>query len=147
VQSEFDRSERLAKRWRGPVLNVCGRLSPRESAALIGKAIAFVGHDSGPMHLAASVGTPCVAIFSAQDKPGVWFPFGTRNRVLYHQTDCYGCLLQVCIARKKECIRSITVEQVVNALVEVAAGVNLQRTYPIRFAVTPSHGGPDSCAV
>jgi heptosyltransferase III len=35
------------------------------------------------MHLAALVGTPCVAVFSARAKPGVWFPRGSHNRIFY----------------------------------------------------------------
>jgi len=43
----------------------------------------FLGHDSGPMHLAALIEVPCVAIFSARAKPGVWFPFGSNNSIFY----------------------------------------------------------------
>jgi ADP-heptose:LPS heptosyltransferase len=57
--------------------------TPRESAALLARAAAFIGLDSGPMHLAASVGTPVVAIFSTQNPPGAWFPVGRRHRILY----------------------------------------------------------------
>ena len=57
-------SEFAAEGWNqnggGPVVNLCGRLTPRESAAAFARAQLFLGHDSGPMHLAASVGTPCV---------------------------------------------------------------------------------------
>ena len=72
-------------------MNLCGLLNPRESAAALKMAKIFVGHDSGPMHLAASVGIPCVAIFSARNKPGVWFPYGNQHKVVYHPIDCYGC--------------------------------------------------------
>ena len=44
----------------------------------------------GPMHLAASVGTPSVSVFSNRAKPGLWFPFGTRNRVFYPGLDWSG---------------------------------------------------------
>jgi ADP-heptose:LPS heptosyltransferase len=112
---EFDESERVARSWGGPTINVCGKLTPRESAAFLRKAIAFVGHDSGPMHLAASVGTPCVAIFSAQEMPGIWFPFGTGHQVFYRQTACAGCRLEVCTEYRKKCIRSITVDEIFTA--------------------------------
>jgi heptosyltransferase III len=69
--------------WRGPSLDLCGRTAPRISALIGENALFYVGHDSGPMHLAALVGTPCVAVFSARAKPGVWFPRGTHNRVFY----------------------------------------------------------------
>lgn len=119
---ESEASEFAADGWReaggGPVINFCGRLSPRESAAAFAHARLFIGHDSGPMHLAAAVQTPCVAIFAARNKPRVWFPYGKQHRVVYHQTDCWGCGLETCIVERKKCITSINVEEV---LAEVRA--------------------------
>jgi ADP-heptose:LPS heptosyltransferase len=93
-------------------VNLCGLLAPRESAAVLSRARIFIGHDSGPMHLAAAVQTPCVAIFSARNKPRVWFPYGRQHRVVYHQTDCWGCGLETCTVERKKCLTSITVEEV-----------------------------------
>ena len=115
VSDEYERSERVARHWCGPTLNLCGKLTPRESAEALRHARCFVGHDSGPMHLAAATGLPCVAIFSAQDKPGIWFPYGTQHQIIYHKTDCFGCMLEVCETYKKKCIRSITVGEVIKA--------------------------------
>lgn len=117
ASEESETSEFAADGWRqesgSPVVNLCGLLTPRESAAVFAQARAFVGHDSGPMHLAAAVQTPCVAIFAARNKPRVWFPYGKQHRVLYHQTDCWGCGLETCIVERKKCLTSITVEEVV----------------------------------
>lgn len=114
---ESDASEFAGDGWRqaggGPIVNLCGKLTPRESAAAFRRARLFVGHDSGPMHLAAAVQTPCVAIFAARNKPRVWFPYGNRHRVLYHQTECWGCGLETCIVEQKRCLTSITPDEVV----------------------------------
>ncbi|GAC1365706.1 MAG: hypothetical protein NVSMB3_14340 [Acidobacteriaceae bacterium] len=113
---ESDASDFAATEWQGlsggPVLNLCGRLTPRQSAAVFARSRIFVGHDSGPMHLAAAVQTPCVAIFAARNIPRVWFPFGSQHRILYHHVDCAGCELETCIAQRKKCITSITVDEV-----------------------------------
>jgi ADP-heptose:LPS heptosyltransferase len=77
------RSAAAAATWRGPVLNLCGRCAPRVSALVIRDAVTLLCHDSGPMHLAAGVGTPAVAVFSTHSRPGIWFPFGRRHRVFY----------------------------------------------------------------
>lgn len=110
-------SESAAEGWRAvsqaPVVNLCGRLTPRESAAVLAEAKIFIGHDSGPMHLAAAVQTPCVAIFAARNKPRVWFPYGKQHRVLYHRVDCWGCGLEICVVEKKKCIASIAVAEVI----------------------------------
>jgi ADP-heptose:LPS heptosyltransferase len=116
ADDEFTSSESASRDWRGPRLNLCGKLTPRESAAVLKRAVLFLGHDSGPLHLAASVGVPCVAIFSARNKPGVWFPYGTQHKVLYHQTACFGCGLEVCTRYQKKCISSITVDEILGAI-------------------------------
>jgi heptosyltransferase-3 len=117
AQIERKRSEALLKAWVGPCLNLCGDLQVRESAAVLRRANTFIGHDSGPMHLAASVGTRCVAIFSARNLPGRWFPHGTGHQVFYRKTECAGCELSVCIEHKKKCINAITPAEVAAAVI------------------------------
>ena len=77
-----ERSRRLAKSWPGLAFNLCGRLSPRLSAALLRRADVLLCHDSGPMHLAGAVGTRCIAVFSNKDPPGKWFPFGNGHIII-----------------------------------------------------------------
>ena len=105
-------SGRVARGWRGPVVNLCGKATPRETAAVFGRAASFIGHDSGPMHLAAAVGLRCTAVFSARNIPRVWFPYGDHHRVIYHRTSCAGCGLDRCLSFGKKCIESITVDEV-----------------------------------
>lgn len=105
--------------WGIKGFNLCGKFSPRVSAAVLRQAKIFIGHDSGPLHLAACVGTPCIGIFSARNMPGQWFPRGGSNKILYHQAPCAGCRLEVCIEKKKKCILSITVDEVYQAAMTV----------------------------
>jgi heptosyltransferase-3 len=114
-------SDAVGRNWPGAFLNLCGFLSPRQSAAVIEHGDLFLGPDSGPMHLAASVGTSCVSIFSARNRPGVWFPYGENHSVLYRQTECGGCNLDVCTIEKKKCILSISADDVVKAAVRGAS--------------------------
>jgi heptosyltransferase III len=81
---EFDRSAELAAAWPGQTLNLCGCLAPRESAAAMKPAVLFVGHDSGPMHLAAAAGVPCVALFGNFNKPKWWHPTGQGHRIIHN---------------------------------------------------------------
>ena len=125
---EAEASEFAAEGWReqggGPVVNLCGRLTPRESAAALAMADLFLGHDSGPMHLAAAVGTPCVAVFAARNLPRQWFPVGKQHRVVYHRVDCAGCGLETCIEQGKMCLAGIGVDevfQVVNSQLSVSS--------------------------
>lgn len=113
--------------WRGAKVNLCGRMTPRETAAVLARAQLFLGPDSGPMHLAASVGTPCVIAFSARGLPGVWYPAGAAHRVLYCKTDCFGCYRESCTERDRECLRAITVEAMEAAAVEQLTAHGLLR--------------------
>jgi heptosyltransferase III len=83
---EGERNDRLMAHWTGPALNGAGMLSPRVSGAAMRSAKMFIGHDSGPMHLAASLGIPCVALFGSNGQPRKWYPFGpnwTQHRVIH----------------------------------------------------------------
>ena len=121
-------SERVAGAWAGRSVNLCGKLLPRQSAAVLARAKIFVGHDSGPMHLAATVGTPCVAVFAARNKPRTWFPWGSQHEVVYHRTDCWGCDLEVCIEQKKKCLTSILPAEVLGVVHRVLARLSLAHT-------------------
>lgn len=116
---EYGYSQKAADAWKGPILNLCGSLNPRESAAVIEQSVMFVGHDSGMMHVAASVEKPCVAIFSAKNLPGEWYPKGNQHKVIYHRITCYGCRLTHKCPNDKECIRSISVDEVKAAMNEI----------------------------
>jgi ADP-heptose:LPS heptosyltransferase len=55
-----------------------------ELAELLRRAAAFVSADTGPMHLAAACGTPCVALFGPKD-PAIYRPYGEGHTVLHHR--------------------------------------------------------------
>ena len=115
---EHDRSERLRAAWPGPSVNLCGLTTPREAAAAIARCTVYLGHDTGPMHIAAAAGLPCVAIFSARNKAGEWYPYGSHHHVLYHKTPCFDCRLDICSEHEKQCILSITPDEVARAFRE-----------------------------
>ena len=74
----------------------------------------FIGADSGPLHIAALAGTPCVAIFGPKD-PVVYAPRSARI-VRRADLDCSPCNRRSC--RDLRCILDITVEQVLEAALE-----------------------------
>lgn len=105
--------------WSGPVVNLCGKLSPRQTAAVFAEASVFLGPDSGPMHLAACAGVPCVIAFSARGLPGVWYPAGQGHRIVYHQVNCFGCNLETCTVEGRKCLTSIAVDEMAAAVESV----------------------------
>lgn len=81
--SDAGRADDLVSLRPSHMLSVCGKLSIRGTAAALGHARLFAGHDSGPLHLAASSAVPCVGVFSDLNKAHKWFPYGARHRILY----------------------------------------------------------------
>lgn len=108
-------SDYAARQWPGPVVNLCGKLTPRESAAVMEGAELFLGPDSGPMHLAAMAGVPCTIAFAARTKPGIWYPAGRGHHVVYHSVDCAGCNLDRCVENNRKCLTSISVDEMLRA--------------------------------
>lgn len=122
---EWARNESLAAEWSGPKLNSCGRLTPRETAALIERAALFLGHDTGTLHLAAAVGTRIVGIFSARNVPGKWYSDRPGDRFFYNKPACFGCGLTETVQCPKQvmCMSSHKVEEVVAATSEFLGDV------------------------
>ena len=112
---ESVRSQALLESWTGPSANLCGQASPRVSAALFEGASAYIGHDSGPMHLAAAAGVRCVGIFSARCPPGQWFPLGRGHTPLY-PSSFYDPTLINDLGHQKRALASIKVADVLAAV-------------------------------
>ena len=61
-----------------------------ELAELIRGARLYIGNDSGPMHLAAAVGTPTIAVWGSSDSRR-WRPWGVDHRVIQNPFECNPC--------------------------------------------------------
>ncbi|MDA0239278.1 MAG: hypothetical protein O3A84_04525 [Proteobacteria bacterium] len=119
--NETERTDALLDHWSGPTLNLCGRTAPRISAQVMAPAEFYLGHDSGPMHLAALVGTRCLAVFSARAKPGVWFPQGEHNRIFYPWHESAAAPQEAGANRIAATIHTIKPESVIEACKEMLA--------------------------
>lgn len=111
---DYELSCRLIGEWRRGI-NAAGRLRVRHAGAVLSKCQLYVGNDTGTMHIAAAVGTPCVAIFSAQDWPGRWHPYGNGHTVLREKVSCEGCQLKECTTEGLRCLTRISPRQVLEA--------------------------------
>ena len=109
----------------GHAVNACGRLALREAAALVGRAAVLVTNDSAPLHFAAAVGTPVVAVFGPTAPAQGFGPRGPRDVVVQHRAmPCRPCSShgpQVCPLGHHRCMTEIGVETVLHALEETGA--------------------------
>ena len=115
---ERGRCDMLAKNWHGPVKNTCGELSVKQSLQVLKAAVLYIGHDSGPIHLAAAADTPIVGIYSSHNKNGKWFPLSNKATVFYKNVPCKDCRLNNDCPESKACILSISVSDVIGAAVK-----------------------------
>jgi lipopolysaccharide heptosyltransferase II len=113
-------------------LPVFAGLPLRQLAALLGACSACVANDSGPMHIAAAVGTPTIGIFGPGEE-NIWFPYDATagHAALRHDVVCHPCHLDFCNREGDfymECMKGLTQEDVYRAL---AQAVN-NRSTPVR---------------
>jgi heptosyltransferase-3 len=107
---------------RSRIVDLSGALSLRELAALTREARAFIGVDSAPMHIAAAMGTPVVALFGPSGELE-WGPWGVPHRVVAsNDFPCRPCGIDGCGSGKiSECLVAVPVERVHAALTELLA--------------------------
>jgi heptosyltransferase-2 len=115
-------AEALAAAMRTPVQVLCGRTSLGELTGVLSELRLLLTNDSGPMHLAAALGTKLVAVFGSTN----WretAPFTTRARLVREDVECSPCKLRECPIDHR-CMTRVTVERVTaeaEGLLEAAA--------------------------
>lgn len=82
-QDDFERAEALAKSWGDDAVNLCGGPSPRVVCALLSHANLFIGHDSGPLHLAQCSDSYALGLFGLYNKPKQWHPISQRIQIIH----------------------------------------------------------------
>ncbi|WP_369601172.1 putative lipopolysaccharide heptosyltransferase III [Hahella sp. SMD15-11] len=97
-------------------VNLTGKLSLKELAAVIDGAAAFIGLDSVPMHLAAACQTPAVALFGPSSEQE-WGPWQSPSTVLTTPLSCRPCGQDGCGGGKiSDCLWQVTPERVIDAV-------------------------------
>jgi heptosyltransferase-2 len=90
-EKESDRARELYGNFNERLINITGRTTLKESAAVLKRCRLLISGDSGPMHLACAVGTPVVALFRndiAGKSPRRWGPWGEGNIVIEKNNLC-----------------------------------------------------------
>ena len=100
-----------------PPAIVAGRTTLRQLMGLLAECQLIVTNDSGPMHLAAALGVPLVAIFGSTNERATG-PLGPRARVVKHPVECSPCGLRECPIDFR-CMTGVSVESVHRAALEV----------------------------
>jgi heptosyltransferase-2 len=105
-------AERIAAAAGTGVHVAAGRTDLLGLAGLLARSRALVTNDTGPMHLAAALGTPVAALFGSTD-PAVCGPRGKGSvRVLYERVPCAPCWLRTCPVPGHPCLDRFSVDRV-----------------------------------
>ena len=117
--AEMAMVRRIAAPLAAPVVDLSGQLTLKQLAALTAKAKLFVGVDSAPMHIAAAMGTPTVALFGPSGDQE-WEPWLTPCRIVTSGHSCRPCGNDGCGGGKvSDCLTTIPVKQVLDAIHEL----------------------------
>ncbi len=114
--AELELVRAIKARTRAATVDLSGRMSLKSLAALVGHARLFVGVDSAPMHIAAAMGTPVVALFGPSGETN-WGPWRVPARVVASTLHpCRPCGLDGCGGGKvSECLTTLPVARVLEA--------------------------------
>ncbi len=111
---------------------LAGRTSPTLLAAMLSRCKLLVTNDTGPMHVAAAVGTPTVALFGSTS-PTWTRPFGMGHEVIYKHLECSPCFQRTCPIGYK-CLHAIPVEEVYKTVIN-----KLRKPTRIKGEKPPKH--------
>ena len=106
------------------IIDLAGELELPILGAVLERCLVFITGDTGPMHLAAAVGTPTVAVFGLSD-PARYAPISTRHRVVRIDLPCAPCNRvrlppERCQGHTPDCLQGVTVDAVVRAALRIA---------------------------
>ncbi|HXM81157.1 MAG TPA: putative lipopolysaccharide heptosyltransferase III [Burkholderiales bacterium] len=123
---ELDMVQKIVALSRAKTISLAGTLSIKELGALTARARIFVGVDSMPMHLAAAMGTPTVALFGPSGE-NEWGPWNVERRIVTTMHTCRPCGLDGCGGGKvSECLTFLPVDAVHAAARELLEGSAVQ---------------------
>ncbi|MFQ5992122.1 MAG: lipopolysaccharide heptosyltransferase I [Nitrospiraceae bacterium] len=118
--SDRDAIDQICRHMVHEAIRLDGKTSLKTLAALYQRSRVVLSTDSGPMHIAAAVGTPVIALFGPT-APWRTGPYGPQHTVLRAGVTCSPCFKKRCLTTEYEemaCLQRITVEQVVETVLQ-----------------------------
>jgi ADP-heptose:LPS heptosyltransferase len=128
---------------RAQVMAAAGSLAFPALCALVAAADGVVTNNTGPMHIAAALGTPVVALFALTNPPEQWGPWRVPHCMLWHDVPCRLCYSRVC-PTAHDCLRQVRPRQVVEAVVDLLSGNDLVPAARHQTALEPMLSGAHS---
>ena len=130
TEPERELIEFIQRSMEVPSHSLLGCLNLEELAALIAAAPVLISNNTGPVHIAAAVGTPVVDLYALTNPQHT--PWNVPNRTLFHDVPCKNCYKSICPEGHQHCLRLVTPATIVQATWEL-----LNETHPIQPALSP----------
>ncbi|MFM7022955.1 MAG: glycosyltransferase family 9 protein [Flavobacteriales bacterium] len=105
----------IIKQLKFPAINLAGKCSLTQFAAICGEAKLFIGNDSGPMHLASAMNIPVIGLFGPSITE-TFRPYHDKGSFIHYKLPCNPCDQIHCIQPNDICINKISVEEVVRKI-------------------------------
>jgi heptosyltransferase-2 len=122
VESERQEIESIKAKMQEEATDLCGELTVQELVALLKRCDLFLTANSGPMHIAASLGTPMVVVQGAWNVIR-WRPYGNNFRLVVKDVPCANCGHGIC-PLPVSCTDMITPEEVIAAIKEMLVEIS-----------------------
>ena len=106
--------QQMRNRMRHEAIDMAGKVTFPVFCALIEAADLTITNNTGPMHMAAALKTPVIALFALTNPPEQWGPWRVPHRQLFHEVPCRICYSRIC-PYEHECLRLVTPQIVVDA--------------------------------
>ncbi len=116
--SDLGLAQKISSTLIKPAFIVAGQTDLRQLAALLAELDLYISNDSGPMHIAAAVGTPVIDLHSGTDYPSMWHPWCEHYTILTRAQDCpkYPCYKTICDTFNHGCLDNISVLDVLRTV-------------------------------
>lgn len=116
---ERDLVESIQAQMRVPSQSLVGQLNLPDLSALLAAAPLLLSNNTGPVHIAAALGTPVVDLYALTNLQHT--PWQVPHRVLYHDVPCRICYKSVCPEGHHHCLQLLEPQTVVAAVLELLA--------------------------
>lgn len=134
TEPERDLIESIRQDMQAPSQSLVGCLNLSELAALLSLTSLLIANNTGPVHLAAAVGTPIVDLYALTNPQHT--PWNVPHRVLFYDVPCRLCYKSICPQEHHHCLRLVEPETVVQAALELLQEAH---SHPVTVSLTSNN--------
>ena len=135
---EREKCDRILSLARHRPMTLVGKTGLRELAALSRRADLFFGVDSAPMHMAAAMETPVIALFGPSVAE-LWRPWGTGHTTITQDFPCVPCSRDGCGGSKRSrCLEEMTPKEVIREIDRCLSDLEAIRRQPSLIRLLPA---------